>query len=527
MLSIVLLLLSAISANHVFDLGAGKYFEKVCSPLHPTSLNGKSDFVCTLRSQDFHPDKILNTMKGLDILAQVEMVADLTKYLSSNLLKMKRNEASKFEEYRLSVGQQDLDSLVWFMIQIGWATNNYDYGFDLFEEFDHVDVLVLANRSTSEELIKRLAKTKPNLAAEIVHSFYPYQQVTMALNDHTGVVLEKVLDEYNPKKHSIAKHFTCQKVSDSNIENVLKLMKTASNFLTSNFQEEDSATLDILTKICYEKDSIEGFKVYKEAVKQYPGAKKVFDGAIMRSNNYKTTLLVLKESDLMPILDMFDQNQLEVVLQLLPASFENQKYDKVIENIILNGFESNDARAGDIVAKAIDNLKSNFSFKINKKQGGILNNSRVKSAIKANHDKLKITLGNVFIADQIKGDKLFALIEEFGGNAKFFKIFKGSNPEKVLLFLNQREDFDSAFKFFNLQAGGSLFEQDFFAENLSKAVNIFPEFHKVRGLGKKYSEIFLTIRRAQIAHLIFKFKAKSLSKLPKQFVQVLEKSQEL
>lgn len=124
----------------------------------------------------------------------------------------------------------------------------------------------------------------------------------------------------------------------------------------------------------------------------------------------------------------------------------------------------------------------------------------------------------------IKQADLEEFIDFFGGNRSFFETFRIEWPESTLLCLNRDEEFESVFKLMKLQ-NTELDESVFFSTSLSKTLNAFPQAHYSGILGEQYSKVFLTVRRAQVKHLIKKFTNEILSKLPSVFVKVLQETQ--
>lgn len=74
--------------------------------------------------------------------------------------------------------------------------------------------------------------------------------------------------------------------------------------MRSNSQEDYAEIVDVIAKVCCEEDSIEAFEIYQHALKKNSEEKSLIERIGMSSNNYKTTLSILKDSELKFIFDL-------------------------------------------------------------------------------------------------------------------------------------------------------------------------------------------------------------------------------
>lgn len=525
---LTLLSFTAASNSNKIDLGAGNFLKTVCAPYHPTSLSGQSDYVCTLKERDFYPESIVNAVLGLDIMATADMVKNLQVFLARNLLNLKRKgTAEELEAYKEAVGGKDqFQNLVWFMIQGGWDTETFDHGFELYEEFEHDlnSTLVLVNQATPTKLIQRLAQKKPQLAVKLLSNFDPAEKPTVMLNDPTGTVFDSFIGHLKEPKANLASmyneymsHF-CQKVPKENIHMITQKLGLIADIYDEKSIKREANSIRAINEICFGSDE-------KKAIGVYEQYKDSINIPAFHVNNYKTTLEILKlenDTEILKFLDLFS-NEEDVILALsfISSSDDGQLLSRVIENAL----ESTDSRAGTILTQAINKLESPVTVRLRIKGfGKLLVNPDIKNTVLEKANLLKFKCTGSALATLIKDDHLPSFVKEFRDAMDSFEV---DRPDVVLVHLNRAEDFNAAYNFFKLKQGDDLDQIDFFTTNLNRALDIFPGSHQAGSLGEQYSQIFLMMRRAQVEHLISKFKADFLPKVPDVFSEMLEKTQEL
>jgi hypothetical protein len=517
-ISLLYLTIFAVVSASKIDLGVGNFFKTVCSPSHPTSLSGQSDYICTLKERDFYPQSIGNAVQGLKVMGKADMVKELQIVLAKNILKLKREAPEEFKAYKSELGGDEaLNLLVKNLILVGWATDSFDYGFQLYEEFE-LDSRDIINKATPPKLIERLAKIKPKLAVKLFNSFPPHEKISALLNDPTGLVLDEFVISLNARRSNLKSVFTefaphiCQKSQK-------EIPTQTLNLIVEHFEENEANLIKAIIEICYGKDTEKAIEIYKKNPKE-----ELIVNAVLKSNNHKTTLEALKlenKTEILNILNLFSsEKQKEQVISLLKQSnFVELERNDLLKIIIENGLESNDFESGVILSKAINNLQTPIQVNLHiKGLGKVFINSDVKSAIKENYSLIKFKFTSLSLATLIKEDHLFNFIKEFG-NEKFFNNFQVDQPQVLLTYLNLAEDFNTAYQLFNLKSGNKLYESDFLAENLSSALEMFA--------GDSADKIFLMMRRPHVEYIISKFKAELFPQLPENFVQILKETQEL
>lgn len=533
----ILVVTEVVSTSRI-DLGAGNFFKTVCVPSHPSSLSGHSDYVCTLKERDFYPESIGKAVQGLQLMAKADMVKDLQKTLAKNLLKLKREgPEEEFKAYKTELGdEEEFESLVRNLIQGGWPTETFDYGFELFEEFE-MESRVIINKATPPKLIERLAKRKPELTVKLFHLLTPKEKISAVLNDPSSIVFNEFFDiikARNSNLNSVFNEFAphlCQKsLKQQPFSMIVKYFEANKD---DDINEADEANHDsranilkAINEICYGSDENLGFKEYKNI--QMRKDKFVIDAAL-NSNNYKTTLKVLQyenRTEILNVLNLFLSSEQEIVLTLLKETnrrnFDEIDRNELLKIIIENGLESNYLESGEIIKKAIKNLQTPIQSNLHLKGlGKVFINPKIKTLILENSKILKFKFTSLSLAALIKDDHLSSFIQEFGGEQEFLNLFQFDNPEILLIYLNRPEDFHSAYKLFNLKSGDKLYESDFLVESISSALKLF---HKS---DDGASQMFLIIRRPQIEYLISKFNSDLFPILPANFVKTLIKSQEL
>lgn len=521
-----LTIFTVASASQI-DLGAGNFLRTVCNPSHPTSLNGNSDYVCTLKERDFYPQNINKAVQGLKVMAQADMVKELQIVLARNLLKMKKENQDKLEVYKKELGgDEEFKSLVLDLIQGGWETESFDYGFELYEQFEmNTNVLLTKETPKTKKLIERLAQRKPKLVVKLFNILKPYEKISASINDPSGIVLDKLLAFFKDNRSDLKSVFTefaphfCQKTKK-------EIPFDKFNLIFEYFEETEANILKAIKEICYSKkfeNALEMYTKYKN--------ENLIKEAAYKSNNHKTTLEILKlenRTEILNVLNLFSsqEQQQEKLLELLKQINFFIEISKTTKNdllkvIIENGLESNDIESGAIITKAIRSLEAPVQVNLHLRGlGKVYINTDVKTAVQET-SQVKFKFTPISLAALIKDDHLFTFIKEFGGNESFFKKFDVDQPDVLLTYLNKEEDFHAAFQLFNLKSGNKLYESDFLVESLSSSLE---KFHQTE---HDSSKIFLMMRRPQVEYLISKFKADLFPQLPNTFVDALKETQEL